>query len=171
MYYKIEGDRLYYGSEIKSILAAGVKGVLDKAQLQNYFVFKYSPGNETLFQGIRRVPQGSVLTYDLEKGQVEIKKFWEPTKDEALAKLNYKDAKALTYELMEDAVRLRLIADVPVATFLSGGLDSSIIAHFLKGNHQIQHYTAVKSAAAIKAEGTTDDAGYARKLPMLGTSS
>ena len=65
---------------------------------------------------------------------------------------------------MQDATEKRLIADVPVGTFLSGGLDSSIIASFLKGNDQIMHYCASKEAKDLIKEGTTSDFKYAQQL-------
>jgi asparagine synthase (glutamine-hydrolysing) len=164
LYYSLQGERLIFGSEIKPILKAGVPAKVAKNQIQRFFVFKYVPGNDTLFEGIKRLPPGHFLEYDLESGNVVIEQYWAATADPDIQKLSYKDAQAQCYDLMQKAVEHRLIADVPISTFLSGGLDSSIIAHFLKDNDQITHYCAAKEEKDIKAEGTTSDIHFAQKL-------
>ena len=65
---------------------------------------------------------------------------------------------------MSKAVNARLIADVPVSNFLSGGLDSSIIAWHLRDEKHIKHYCAGKTAEDLAKEGSTDDLYYAKKL-------
>jgi asparagine synthase (glutamine-hydrolysing) len=65
---------------------------------------------------------------------------------------------------LQDSVKMRLMSDVPVGTFFSGGIDSSIIAWFLKENHNITHYTARKEVKDLKKEGTTSDFEYAQLL-------
>ena len=137
---------------------------LNKDELQNYFTFKYVPENNTLFKNIFRVPAAHYLTYDLKSKNLNSTKYWEPKVDERIQNLSYKNAKSEIYDLLEDACKIRLIADVPVGTFFSGGLDSSIIAHFLKGNQEIDHYCAGKNEADLKKEGSTSDAYYAEKL-------
>lgn len=164
LYYSLRNDQLVFGSEIKAILKGGVPAELAKEYLQQYFVFKYVPGNNTLFKGIHRLPPAHFLEYDLNTGETKIERYWAPSKDEAIQKLSYKDAQHELYNLMQQAVERRLISDVPVSTFLSGGLDSSIIAHFLKGQDQITHYCAAKDEKDIKAEGTTSDVHYANRL-------
>lgn len=162
LYYSLKDGILRFGSEIKTILAAGLRPELNKSNLQAYFVFKYSPGNETLFKDVMRVPPAHYLCYDLKSGSCEIQSYWTPEK--SVLPSSYSARGEMLRELIGDAVQLRLVSDVPVSTFLSGGLDSSIIASFLKGNQQIAHYCAVKNAADIRAEGTTSDGFFAEKL-------
>lgn len=164
LYFYNENENLIYGSEIKSILAAGIKAELNEDCLQQYFTFKYVPENKTLFKNIYRVPAAHYLTYNLSTKSVSKTKYWEPTSKKEYSKLDYKEAQNKIYDLIEDACRIRLIADVPVGTFFSGGLDSSIIAHFVKGNKNIQHYCASKEEKDLKKEGTTSDGHYAKKL-------
>lgn len=164
LYYFSDSDNFVYASEIKSILAAGIKAELNKEQLQTYFTFKYVPENNTLFKNIYRVPAAHYLCYDFKTSTLSTQQYWKPAIKKEIRDLSYVDAQKEIYTLLEDACRIRLIADVPVGTFFSGGLDSSIIAHFLKGNRDIDHYCAGKDEKDIKKEGTTSDVFYAEKL-------
>lgn len=164
LYYYSDKGSFIYASEIKSVLAAGIKARLNKDCLQQYFTFKYVPENNTLFKDIFRIPAAHYLTYDLSTSELSKTKYWEAKTNEEYSTLNYKAAQEKIYDLVEDACRIRLIADVPVGTFFSGGLDSSIIAHFVKGNQNIQHYCASKDEKDLKKEGTTSDGHYAKQL-------
>jgi asparagine synthase (glutamine-hydrolysing) len=164
LYYFSNSTDFIYASEIKSILAAGIPAELNKDELQNYFTFKYVPGNHTLFKNIYRVPAAHYLCHDFKSSTLSTHKYWSPKVDKRIQQLSYKEAKSAIYDLVEDACKIRLIADVPVGTFFSGGLDSSIIAHFLKGNQEIDHYCAGKNEADLKKEGSTSDLYYAEKL-------
>lgn len=162
LYYAHTDGNFWFGSEIKALLAGGLKPQLATENLQRYFTFKYSPGNETLFRHVERVPPGHFLQFDLKTGDVKLTRYWSPNKVDIGG--SYRDRCEELRHLMADAVKLRLVADVPVSTFLSGGLDSSIIASFLRNEPQIMHYCAVKDAADIMAEGTTSDGAFADQL-------
>jgi asparagine synthase (glutamine-hydrolysing) len=161
LYYYSDGKNFIFGSEIKSIIAAGVQPVLNEDEILNYFVFKYSPQNRTLFKNILRLPTASVLEYDLNRSSFNVFSYWKPEKKETLS---YSDAKESIFHLVEESTRMRLISDVPIGNFLSGGLDSSIIAYFLRERKDIIHYCAKKSEEDLKKEGTTSDYGYAERL-------
>lgn len=163
LYFSYQNEALIFGSEIKSILKAGVKAELAIENLQKYFVFKYSPANETLFKNINRLQPAHFAEYDLNNATFQIKKYWEPNQDKYKG-ITYQEAQGEVKTLLHDATEKRLIADVPVGTFLSGGLDSSIIASFLKDKNDIVHYCASKEAKDIKKEGTTSDFYYAQQL-------
>ena len=164
LYYYHHNGHFCFGSEIKALLAAGAPAKMDENQLGRYLVFKYVPGQNTLFEGVKRVPPGHYLTYDVATDKVEVHPYWQPKVDPQVKAQGYRKTQEELEHLMEDATRMRLVADVPIATFLSGGLDSSIIAHFLRDEKAIRHYCAGKDAADLKAEGTTDDYGHAAAL-------
>jgi len=164
LYYFHQNDELIFGSEIKAILKVGVKAELDVDNLQNYFVFKYSPGIETLFKGIKRLQPAHYLTFDLMTSTIAIERYWDPKKSTKYSNLSFKAAQKEIKYLLQDATQKRLVADVPVGTFLSGGLDSSIIASFLKNKPEITHFCASKEAKDLKKEGTTSDYQYAQQL-------
>lgn len=164
LYFSYQNGALIFGSEIKSILKAGVKAELATENLQKYFVFKYSPTNETLFKNINRLQPAHFAEYDFNNHSFQIKRYWQPAQQDKYKGISYQDAQTEVKRLLHDATEKRLIADVPVGTFLSGGLDSSIIASFLKNKPAITHYCASKDAKDLKKEGTSSDFRYAQQL-------
>ena len=164
VYYYYKQGELIFGSEIKSILAGGIPKKIDKDEIQKYFVFKYTPAQNTLFEGVKRLQPGKFIEFDFINNDFKIISYWELKANSEYKKLSFRDAKEVFYDLTEDAVKLRLISDVPIGSFLSGGLDSSILAYFLKDRSDILHYCAGKSKVDLKKEGTTSDMYYARKL-------
>lgn len=164
LYYYYKNGTLLFASELKAILASGIKQKLCDQRIYEYFIFKYVPQEGTLFNNIHRLKPGHYLTYDFEAEKLDIEPYWVLKKKPEYSKLSYKEAKECFYELMKDATRIRLISDVPIGTFLSGGLDSSIIASFLKNNKEIVHYCASKNKKDLKKEGTSSDLMYAEML-------
>src|SRR2546421_1812750 len=122
--YYWDGQRLIFGSEIKSILEAGIPREVNPIALDEYLVYRWVPTPNTLFKGVSKLPAAHVLVY--ENGQISTKRYWElpftPTcqDDEATAVER-------TRALIEEAVRVRLMSDVPLGAFLSGGIDSSVV--------------------------------------------
>jgi asparagine synthase (glutamine-hydrolysing) len=157
------GRDLLFGSEIKALVAGGVRPVLDREQLQNYFIFKYVPGEDTLFKGVRRLAPGSWLDYDLDTGETRAERWWHPDIASRSA-ASYGEAAEQVAALVTDATRMRLVADVPVGNFLSGGLDSSIIASVIRNERQIAHYCARRSDEDSQIEGTSSDFDHAQRL-------
>jgi len=164
LYYYTDGTKFIFGSEIKTILASGIKPSLAEDELLNYFVFKYTPKNNTLYKNIYRVPPASYIEYDLNKNIFSTHRYWSLEKNKDYSNLSYHDAKEVLYKLVEKSTKSRLISDVPIGNFLSGGLDSSIIAYFLKSREDILHYCARKAESDLKKEGTSSDYYYADKL-------
>jgi asparagine synthase (glutamine-hydrolysing) len=128
LYYALLDDgTLVFGSEIKAILASGeLRAQLNRRAVSDALA-NYAPsGDETLFAGIKRLPAGHTLTW--RDGRIEIKPYWD---------LHYgtvhfngqsdADLIAEYYARFREAVRMRLMADVPLGMFLSGGIDSAAI--------------------------------------------
>lgn len=164
LYYYYKDNELIFASEIKSISESGIKLSLNEDQILPYFVFKYSPGEATLFQNIKRVKPGTYLEYDFQSGKISSTTYWSLNKNDKYKNYSYSDFKTDLENLIEDSIKIRLISDVPIGNFLSGGLDSSIIAYYLKNNKSISHYCASKNEEDLKKEGTTSDYYYADKL-------
>jgi asparagine synthase (glutamine-hydrolysing) len=135
LYWAVSGGRLLFGSEIKSILESGlVRAEADESRLPELLSTRYLSGAETLFKGIHRLLPGHTLVF--ENGTVATREYWDvPTGrgNDALANLSEQDAVRQFRERLEEAVRIRLMADVPLGMFLSGGLDSSAIAALMAG--------------------------------------
>jgi len=164
LYYYMTETQLIFASELKPILSAISKPEISEENLENYFVFKYVPGNETLVKGIKRLQPGSFLEYDLGGGNHETKHFWNLKLNEDYRNMSYTDAKNTLEELLNKSITSQLIADVPVGVFFSGGVDSSIIASSTLHHPEIAYYTARKSQQDIIKEGTISDYYYANKL-------
>lgn len=164
LYFSKKDKQLLFASEIKTLFSAGLSPALNEAEIQPYFVFKYVPEDQTLVKGVQRVPPAHILTFDWETGELESKAYWELKKNPAYTNLSYKEAIITLRQLLADAIKIRLISDVPIGNFLSGGLDSSIIALHLKKHTEIQQYCAVKDESDLKKEGSTSDGFYAKKL-------
>ena len=130
LYWTLADGRLLFGSEIKAILESGlVQARANSAAIPELLGTRYLSGTETLFTGIHRLLPGHTLVY--EDGAVAIRQYWDvPVGRGADDGAPESDAELVGRfrELLEESVRLRLMADVPLGMFLSGGLDSSAIA-------------------------------------------
>ena len=131
LYYReLDGD-LWFASEIKPLLQAGGDAGIRKEAFPALFTYRYVPGEETVFAGIKRLPPGSFLLYDLTAGTYRVESYWQNSflpEVENSEKISLADAEERFYELFCDAVRLRLRSDVEVGSFLSGGIDSCAVA-------------------------------------------
>ena len=125
LYYTEVDGVLVFGSEIKSLLAyPGVEASLNYSVLDQYFTFRYTPANETIFEGIYKLAPGHYMTW--KAGVMTIEKYWDVRFD-VQDDLDEAEALEKFERLFRDSVERRMIADVPLGAFLSGGLDSSYI--------------------------------------------
>ena len=125
LYYHTDGERLLFASEMKALLQdASIKRRMSAEALDDYFTFGCIPSPGTVFQDIFQVPPASILVW--ERGAVRLHEYWDvrfdPTgpqrAEEALEEFSV---------LFDEAVRIRMVADVPLGAFLSGGVDSSAV--------------------------------------------
>src|SRR4030095_10364759 len=157
-YYHAEDGSLYFASEIKALFQAGVfKPEMNFTALPDYLANHATSNEETLFRGVRRLLPGHTLTW--RDGRVEIRKYWDVrfTKGDRNGKSDV-DTIAEWSDLFRTSVRLRLMADVPLGMFLSGGIDSSAIAAVMSGivDEPIQTFSVAF------AEREANELAYAR---------
>ncbi|MGE0453021.1 MAG: asparagine synthase (glutamine-hydrolyzing) [Vicinamibacteria bacterium] len=129
LYYWSDSERFVFGSEIKALLAAGAPVALADENLPEYLAFGYVPTPRTLFRGIRKLPPAATLVVDA-GGLHEPAAYWDlrfPKRGEE-HRVPLGEAASRVRELLNEAVRKRMVADVPVGLLLSGGLDSSAVA-------------------------------------------
>lgn len=128
LYYVFDDEgNLFFASEIKSLLRAGaIKPELNYRVLPDQLANHGTSAEETLFKGVKRLLPGHFLTW--RDGEIKIQKYWDLRFEPKLENLSDADYIERWRELFEEAVRLRLMADVPLGMFLSGGIDSSAIA-------------------------------------------
>lgn len=139
LFYYAGRDKFFFGSEIKSLLASGEVPIKpDPVALHDYLTYLYFPAPRTAFEGIRKLPPASTLTVQVqEDGSISTsdRRFWDPVEAAATApSLSRSQAIQKARELMDEAVRVRLMSDVPLGIFLSGGLDSGAITAFAARN-------------------------------------
>jgi asparagine synthase (glutamine-hydrolysing) len=125
LHYYLDDQRLIFASELKAILQdRTVLRQIDLVALREYLAYQYVPGSKTIFEGIKKVPPAHVLVCS--SGQTSLRQYWhlifreDHEHDEAYYVDRLKD-------LLSEAVRLRLVSDVPLGAFLSGGIDSSTV--------------------------------------------
>lgn len=133
LYYTQVGARLVFGSEIKALLTVpGVSRTLDPAALDAFLALNYVPGPRTIWREVWHLPPGHLLTATAD--DVTLEPYWDVRfGHDALADRH--EAVARIRALCDDAVRMRLVSDVPLGAFLSGGLDSSAVVHFMRPRH------------------------------------
>ncbi len=131
LFYTHTNDGFFFGSEIKSLFAVpSVRRAIDVEALDALFTFWVTLSPRTIFSGISELSPGHSLV--LERGEVRIRSYWEPDYNSSLAVNNEEDAREQLLDLLLDATRIRLRSDVPVGAYLSGGLDSTVIAALVK---------------------------------------
>jgi asparagine synthase (glutamine-hydrolysing) len=157
LHYALRRGRLYFASEIKSILAVAPElAEVNRAALLQYMYLGYVPDPATAFRGIHKLPPGHLLEF--ERGEVRIRKYWDlphyathqpASEEECLEELESR---------LAEAVRIRLISDVPLGAMLSGGTDSStVVALMARASSK-----PVKTFAIGFKQADFDESQYAR---------
>jgi asparagine synthase (glutamine-hydrolysing) len=127
LYYRVVGDTLAFGSELKALLALpGFSRELDPDALEAYFDGGYVPAPLTIFRGARKLPQGHLLTLRAGDSEPSIERYARPAPTRRAAGSDEELAEELRM-LLRDSVRAHLLSDVPVGVLLSGGVDSSAL--------------------------------------------
>jgi len=167
--YYWDGKSFAFASEIKSLLAdPAIPKELDYEALYLYLTFNYVPAPYTIFKGIRKLEPGHLLI--LENGNLKNFKYWDApeTIDPQIASLPfakqeiyYKDR---LFNLLDNAVSTRMIADVPLGAFLSGGIDSSVIVALMARNTDKQTQTF---SIGYKNDTLYDETEFAREVAGL----
>lgn len=124
--YLFDDDKFLFASEMKGILSYGIEKTLDYASLYTYLQLNYIPAPDTIFKTVKKLMPGHYLK--VRNKQLAVAPYYEiPFHRDPQEELPYDQAKAKLKELLEASVARRLVADVPLGAFLSGGIDSSVI--------------------------------------------
>lgn len=138
LYYAELPDGFWFGSELKCLRAAGVPLTVDPEALRLYFQFTFIPDPRSPYKEVRKLSPGGWLKYRVD-GRFEQGRYWtlpHPTEN-AVSGLDEDQTCAAIRELFDDSVRMRMISDVPLGAFLSGGIDSgSIVASMARQSEQ-----------------------------------
>jgi len=157
LYYFFDKKKFVFGSELKSILQVhNIPKRIDLTALDNFLTFEYIPAPLSIFQDIKKLPAGHTLV--LSNNNINIQQYWDMQVntngfDESSSKQNL-------VELLQDAVKIRLMSDVPLGAFLSGGIDSSAIVALMS---QVMDQP-VKTFSIGFEDQTYNELNYARMI-------
>jgi asparagine synthase (glutamine-hydrolysing) len=164
-YYCHNGQSFEFASQ-PSQLKVDRNFTLNQQAVNEYFIWGYIPEPSSIWQEVKQLPAGHYFTYNLSSGILNIKKYWDLdyNRDNKFTG-NYEDAKFILNELINDSVGIRMNADVPLGVFLSGGIDSSLIAAV--ASRKASH---IKTFSIQFNEKGFDESKYARLVAeKLGT--
>lgn len=166
LFYTRIGHAFAFSSELKALTGLpGFNKTINADALVSALNYLWVAGNETMFRDCYKLPPAHTLTLDPDKGPV-IRKYWDVREQprQVIGETENQIADTVA-NAFEAAVARHMVADVPVSSFLSGGLDSSLIAVLAqKHNKQLSTYTIATTEEDKKVEQMPDDARYARKL-------
>ncbi|MCC6277749.1 MAG: asparagine synthase (glutamine-hydrolyzing) [Oligoflexia bacterium] len=158
--YYIDNKQLIFSSEIKGILAAGIRTELEDSQVPAFFALRYSPGEKTLFKNIRKLQPGTMMRVQ-KTGVVSTTAYWKLEDYNDLLPLTERQAQDQFLELFEKSVRGCMVGDVPVGAFLSGGIDSAAVCALMaKHSTQLETFTFGMGAEIDEIEDAREIARF-----------
>ncbi|MES2660819.1 MAG: asparagine synthase (glutamine-hydrolyzing) [Verrucomicrobiota bacterium] len=160
LYYHIGPDFFAFASEIKALLPAVGEAVLDDAAVEEYLTYRSVPPPRTLFKGIRKLAPGTVLHIGKD-GSLREEVYWSLPARQHGEMLTGSAAIDAVDRKLQEAVALRLVADVPVGAYLSGGLDSSLTVALMK---KLREGGEVQTFAAGFSDPRFDELPFARQV-------
>jgi len=157
---------LAFASEIKSILASGlIKAELDKEALHQFLTFLWAPDPNTLFRGIKTVPPGHLARW--RNNELTVRQWWDISFEQIEEGRSEAWWQEQVLETLDRVVKLEMVADVPLGSFLSGGVDSSSIVAMMKrhsNGRPIGTYTIGIEAEDLRYDIIPDDVEWARRV-------
>ena len=125
LFYAANEQGLTFASELKALIVGRDMPAIDPLAVHHYLTFQYIPTPQTIFQGVRKLPPGHFAVY--ENGKLSESAYWSLNYDQKGPLRSEQDYQEELQSLLTEAVRLRLVSDVPLGAFLSGGVDSSSV--------------------------------------------
>ncbi|MBI1893821.1 MAG: asparagine synthase (glutamine-hydrolyzing) [Candidatus Rokubacteria bacterium] len=158
LYYTHAGERLCFASELKALLQdASLKRGVSAESLDDYFSFGAVQAPATIFQGVIQLPPGHYLVW--ERGAPRIAEYWDVPRGEVVRRSEVETVEAFA-EVFADAVRVRLVSDVPLGAFLSGGVDSSAVVDMMA---RLSNWPVVTTSVGF-SERAFSELGHARAV-------
>ena len=167
LYYAHQRGRAFvFASEIKAILASKViKAEIDPEALNQFLTFLWSPDPLTLFAGIKTVPPGHVLQFH--NDEIKLTKWWDVSFEEIEEGKDEKWWRQRVLETLDRVVKMEMVSDVPLGSFLSGGIDSTSIVAMMQHHSDgrpISTYTVGMSSSDLRYDIIPDDVRWARRV-------
>ncbi len=173
LYYSVQLGKLFFGSELKSIIVnPKFSKKLCRPAVDSLMRKGYIEAPLSIYEDIQKLPPGTIATWNLknsEVGQPELKTYWTPFTTALLSKdpdINVTGAISHLHDLLRDSIKIRMISDVPLGAFLSGGIDSSLVVAIM----QELSTNPVKTFSIGFFESGYNEAGFAKEVAAhLGT--
>lgn len=163
LYYFADGNRFAFSSELKGItsLCDDYSFKIDQTAIYDYLIYQYIPDPKTMYQNVYKLEPATEVIYSLKKQKIElIGQYWEVKINSAKSgKVNEAEAAAHLEDLIQQSVKEQIVADVPVGTFLSGGVDSSVITYEISKLNQ-----GIAAFSMGFEEKTYDETPFAEQL-------
>lgn len=162
LYYSTRDGEFRFASEVRAVWAGAQQPEINLDAVDAFLRLRYVPQPLTLFSGVLSLPPGHMLIWS--RGRLEVKPYWSAPWDESVS-LPVRHAEERFTGLLEESVKLNLMSDVPIGMFLSGGLDSTVVAALAQRNG------ADLQAFSVAFEGDDDEASVAAETARhLGCS-
>lgn len=163
LYYFYDGKRFAFASELKGIvhLCKDCSFEYDNTAIYDYMYYQYIPAPKTIYKNVYKLEQAMKLEFDLDKQTIRKSKYWElkPNVNQKQNGIDAEEVKWTVRQLISKSVKKQMIADVPIATFLSGGIDSSVITAEVA-----EIDASVKAFSMGFEEISLDETSYAKQV-------
>jgi asparagine synthase (glutamine-hydrolysing) len=161
LYYYLNNEKIIFASEIKAILQdSSVKREIDLEAFSDYLSLLYVPAPKTMFRNIHKLPAGHILVYTA--GGSQVKEYWDVSFAQTYDKSEQQWSEEI-FRLLTEAVKIRLISEVPLGAFLSGGVDSSSVVALMAN---LMSEPVVTNSIGFK-EASFNELDYAREVSRL----
>lgn len=151
-------DKFLFASEMKSLLTYGIEKQLNYTALYQYLQLNYVPAPHTMLKGVTKLLPGHCIT--IRQGDVKVRQYYELKRNARSVAQEYDDRKKELKRLLTESVQKRMVADVPLGSFLSGGIDSSVIATLASKENPDLHTFSIGFAD----EPFFDESSYAKSV-------
>src|SRR5688572_15815172 len=166
LYYALTSEAFIFGSEIKAILASKlIAPQIDPEALHQFLTFLWAPDPNTLFAGVKTVPPGHYLQF--KDGEIKLTQWWDAPFDKIDDHRSDAWWQECVLETLDRVVKMEMVADVPLGSFLSGGIDSSGIVAMMdrhSNGHKISTYTVGITSEDLRYDIIPDDVRWARRV-------
>lgn len=161
LYYYLKDGKLIFASEIKAILKHDIKRSVRNSALKDFMALRYIPGGQTILEDINKLLPGHHLLFDLKTKKHKMTKFWEI--ELGKTKLSEEELVPQIKQLFTDSVERRLMSDVPLGVYLSGGIDSSAVVAAMSEIREKHGLDEIKTFSIGFGYGeATDELKYAK---------
>ncbi len=169
LYYAKIGEKFVFASEIKAILASKlINAEIDTEALNQYLTFLWTPDPHTLFKNIYKLPPANFLIW--KDGEISVHEWWDVSFDQIERDKSESQWCEEILETLARVVKMEMVSDVPLGSFLSGGIDSSSIVALMKNQsrgERVSTYTIGTAQEDLRYDIIPDDAVWARKVGQL----